>query len=97
MCGDLPQRTSAGFMNSPTVSSYESIPEWCGEIRAAVCQSATPVNVRSSPINGIKGEVVVTLKKQQYYLWRCVDALGNVLDVLLQRQRDTQAACAILS
>ena len=34
----------------------------------------------------------MTLKKQQYYLWRAVDALGNVLDVLLQRQRDTNAA-----
>jgi putative transposase len=35
---------------------------------------------------------VVTIKKQQYYLWRAVDAEGNVLDVLLQRQRDTKAA-----
>lgn len=42
--------------------------------------------------NGIKGEVVVTIKKQQYYLWRAVDADGNVLDVLLQRHRDTKAA-----
>lgn len=37
-------------------------------------------------------EVVVTLKKQQYYLWRAVDAEGNVLDILMQRHRDTQAA-----
>ena len=28
----------------------------------------------------------------QYYLWRAVDAEGNVLDVLLQRQRDTKVA-----
>jgi putative transposase len=35
---------------------------------------------------------VVTLKGQQYYLWRAVDAEGNVLDVLLQRQWDTNAA-----
>jgi putative transposase len=28
----------------------------------------------------------------QYYLWRAVDAAGNVLDVLLQRHRDTLAA-----
>ena len=34
----------------------------------------------------------MTIKKQQYYLWRAVDAAGNVLDVLLQRQRDTKAA-----
>ena len=37
-------------------------------------------------------EVVVTIKGQQYYLWRAVDAEGNVLDVLLQRHRDTNAA-----
>ena len=29
---------------------------------------------------------------QQYYLWRAVDAEGNVLDVLLQRPWDTNAA-----
>jgi putative transposase len=37
-------------------------------------------------------EVVVTIKKQQYYLWRAVDWEGNVLEVLLQRHRDTKAA-----
>lgn len=36
--------------------------------------------------------MVVTLKKQQYYLRRAVDSEGNALDVLLQRHRDTQAA-----
>jgi putative transposase len=49
-------------------------------------------NVLTLRTNGIKGEVVVTLKKQQYYLWRAVDSEGNVLDVLLQRHRDTKAA-----
>ncbi len=34
----------------------------------------------------------ITIKGQQYYLWRAVDSAGNVLDVLLQRQRDTKAA-----
>jgi len=34
----------------------------------------------------------VTLKRQQYYLSRAVDAEGNVLDVLLQRLRATKAA-----
>lgn len=35
---------------------------------------------------------MVSIKKQQYYLWRAVDAEGNVLDVLLQLHRDTKAA-----
>ncbi|MBD1847606.1 IS6 family transposase [Cyanobacteria bacterium FACHB-63] len=37
-------------------------------------------------------ERVVTIKQQQYYLWRAVDSEGNVLDVLLQRHRDTEPA-----
>jgi putative transposase len=36
--------------------------------------------------------MVVTIKKQQYYLWRAVDSEGTILDVLLQRHRDTKAA-----
>jgi putative transposase len=35
--------------------------------------------------------MVVTIKKQKYYLWRAVDSEGNVLEVLLQRHRDTKA------
>ena len=34
----------------------------------------------------------MTIKKQQYYLWRAVDSEGNVLEVVLQRHRDTKAA-----
>jgi putative transposase len=37
-------------------------------------------------------EVVITTKKQQYYLWRAVDSEGNVLDILMQQHRDTKAA-----
>lgn len=37
-------------------------------------------------------EAVAKIKGQQYYLWRAVDSEGNVLHVLLQRQRDTKAA-----
>lgn len=36
--------------------------------------------------------MAVSIKGQQYYLWRAVDSEGNVLDVLLQRHRDPTAA-----
>ena len=52
-------------------------------------------NARKRPLIADKwylDEVVVTIKKQQYYLWQAVDSEGNVLDVLLQRHRDTKAA-----
>jgi len=71
--------------------SYESIREWCQKFGQ---QYANQLR-RKRPDIADKwhlDEVVVTLKKQQYYLWRAVDAEGTVLDVLLQRQRDTHAA-----
>jgi len=35
---------------------------------------------------------VITIKGQQYYLWRAVDADGQVLDILMQSHRDQRAA-----
>jgi putative transposase len=71
--------------------TYETIREWCQKFGQ---QYANQLR-RKRPYVGDKwhlDEMVVTLKKQQYYLWRAVDGEGNVLDVLLQRHRDTKAA-----
>jgi putative transposase len=71
--------------------TYESIREWCQKFGQ---QYANQLR-RKRPYISDKwhlDEVVVTIKKQQYYWWRAVDAEGNVLDVLLQRHRDTKAA-----
>ncbi len=37
-------------------------------------------------------ERVLTIKGERHYLWRAVDQEGNVLDILVQRQRNKQAA-----
>src|SRR5262245_34346364 len=37
-------------------------------------------------------EVFLTIKGERHYLWRAVDQVGNVLDILVQRGRDKQAA-----
>ncbi|MEO1006558.1 MAG: DDE-type integrase/transposase/recombinase, partial [Cyanobacteria bacterium J06638_38] len=37
-------------------------------------------------------EVVITIQCQQSYLWRAVDAEGQVLDILMQPHRDKRAA-----
>jgi putative transposase len=37
-------------------------------------------------------EVVLTIQKARHYLWRAVDQDGNVIDILVQRRRDKQAA-----
>jgi putative transposase len=71
--------------------TYESIREWCHKFGQ---QYANQLR-RKRPYIADKwhlDQVVVTLIGQQYYLWRAVDAEGNVLDVLLQRHRDTLAA-----
>ena len=71
--------------------TYESIREWCQKFGQ---QYANQLRRKRAYIadKWHLDEMVVTLKKQQYYLWRAVDSEGNVLDVLLQRHRDTQAA-----
>jgi len=71
--------------------TYESIREWCqkfGQQYANQLRRKRPYLTDKWHLD----EVVVTIKGQQYYLWQAVDAEGNVLDVLLQRHRDTQAA-----
>jgi len=71
--------------------SYGTIREWCDKFRQ---QYANQLR-RKRPFIADKwhlDEMEVTIKKQQYYLWRAVDSEGNVLDVLLQRHRDTKAA-----
>ena len=37
-------------------------------------------------------EVVVPIKRQKFWLWRAVDANGDVLDILVQSRRDKAAA-----
>jgi putative transposase len=39
-----------------------------------------------------RDEVVVSIAGEQHWLWRAVDQNGFVLDVLVQRRRDAQAA-----
>lgn len=71
--------------------TYESIREWCRKFGG---QYANQVR-RKRPYLTDKwhlDEVVITIKGQQYYLWRAVDSQGNVLDILMQQHRDTKAA-----
>lgn len=50
---------------------------------------------RSTPLLGDKwhlDEVVVTIKGERHFLWRAVDEDGFVLEVLVQKRRNTKAA-----
>jgi putative transposase len=71
--------------------TYETIREWCqkfGQQYANQLRRKRPYITDKWHLD----EVVVMLKGQQYYLWRAVDADGTVLDVLIQRHRDTKVA-----
>ncbi len=41
-------------------------------------------------------EVVLSMQGKRMYLWRAVDSEGEVLDVLVQRKRDTKAALRLM-
>jgi putative transposase len=71
--------------------TYESLQEGCqkfGQQYAHQLRRKRPYLADKWHLN----EVVVTLKGQPYYLWRAVASTGNVLEVLLQRHWDTDAA-----
>jgi transposase-like protein len=41
-------------------------------------------------------EMVCTMRGERWYLWRAVDDEGEVLDMIMQRERDTNAALRLL-
>ena len=75
--------------------SYETIRRWCvkfGLAYARQLRSSRPKPFSTWHID----EVFVRIGGKQMYLWRAVDAEGEVLDVLLQSKRDKSAAHTFL-
>src|SRR2546425_8888821 len=71
--------------------TYEAIRKWCRKFGQ---QYANQLRHRR-PRPGDKwhlDEVVPTIHGERHYLWRAVDQDGNVLDILVQRRRDKNAA-----
>jgi putative transposase len=73
------------------IVSYEAIRKWCRKFGQ---QYANQLRHRR-PRPGDKwhlDEVFLTINGERHYLWRAVDQDGNVLDILVQRRRNKQAA-----
>ncbi|MCX4781386.1 IS6 family transposase [Streptomyces sp. NBC_01264] len=73
------------------IVSYESIRRWCLKFGQAYANALR----RRRPQPGDKwhlDEVFIKIGGKQKYLWRAVDADGNVLDILVQSRRDKAAA-----
>ncbi|PWI04553.1 IS6 family transposase [Streptomyces sp. NWU339] len=71
--------------------SYETIHQWTRRFGLAYANALR----RRRPKPGDTwhlDEVFVKIQGRQRYLWRAVDADGNVLDILVQSKRDTAAA-----
>ncbi|MFC9951295.1 IS6 family transposase [Streptomyces prasinus] len=71
--------------------SHETVRRWCATFGQAYANGLR----RRRPRPGDKwylDEVFLKIDGEQQYLWRAVDADGNVLDILVQNRRDTAAA-----
>ncbi|WP_435798687.1 IS6 family transposase [Streptomyces prasinus] len=71
--------------------SHETVRRWCVKFGQAYANGLR----RRRPRPGDKwylDEVFLKIDGEQQYLWRAVDADGNVLDILVQNRRDTAAA-----
>jgi putative transposase len=73
------------------VVSYETIREWSRRFGRTYANSLK----RRRPQSGDKwflDEVFIRIRGKLDYLWRAVDQHGNVLDLLVQGRRNTNAA-----
>ena len=71
--------------------TYESIRQWCLKFGK---QFANGIRRRQGRLGDTwhLDEVFVSIKGKRHYLWRAVDQDGDVLDILVQRKRNTKAA-----
>lgn len=71
--------------------SNESVRDWVA--RFGVPFAGRIRRVRPGPADKWHlDEVVISIKGEKLWLWRAVDANGDVLDILLQSRRNTRAA-----
>ena len=75
--------------------TYESVRRWGKKFGKTFADQIR----RRAPARGDKwhlDEVVVSIAGEQQWLWRAVDQNGFVLEVIVQRRRDTQAALRLM-
>ena len=71
--------------------TYEAIRKWCRKFGQQYANQLRRRRPRPGDTWQMD-EVFLTIKGERHYLWRSVDQDGNVLDSLVQRRRDKQAA-----
>ena len=76
--------------------SHETLREWCIKFATLFAERLR----HREPRRGSRwhmDEVCTTVDGVRHWLWRAVDEHGFVLDILLQRHRDTEAAKTFLT
>lgn len=79
------------FAERGVAVSYETIQSWVAKFGQQYARSIR----RDLPKPHDKwhlDEVVIVIKGRKHWLWRAVDASGDVLDILVQSRRNTKAA-----
>src|SRR5947207_10911858 len=77
-------------------TSYETVRRWVLKFGPLIARKLRQGRPRPSARWHLD-EIVVRIAGKRMYLWRAVDHEGEVLDVLVQRRRDTQAALRLLN
>jgi putative transposase len=75
--------------------SYETVRRWVRKFGPAIARRLRQRRPRPSDRWHLD-ETVVRLAGDRMYLWRAVDHEGEVLDMLIQRRRDTRAALRLM-
>jgi putative transposase len=73
------------------VVTHETIRQWCRKFGPEYASSLRRRRGRLGD-TWYLDEVFVTIRGRRHYLWRAVDQDGDVIDILVQRHRDAQAA-----
>ncbi len=71
--------------------SYETVRRWCLRFGPRCARNLRRQRSRCGDIWHLD-EVFVSIGGQRHYLWRAIDQDGDVIDILLQKRRDSAAA-----
>ena len=75
--------------------SYETIRRWVKKFGSQYAKRIRSRSENPSPIWHLD-EVYTKINGKMVYLWRAVDNEGTVLDIVIQRRRNTHAAMRLL-
>ena len=75
--------------------SYETVRRWVKKFGSTFAKRIKSRSESPSPVWHLD-EVYTKINGRMVYLWRAVDNEGTVLDVVVQRRRDTKAATRLL-